>query len=112
MFAARKIARETLPLVVIAWATFVVLGGALKTVEKSGFPEQSAALGAGLGLCAVSVAAVFGTGIIKRVRKTRRNSFEKARGVAGVFSAARPAAYTKPPPGGLHPLQVSQVLRT
>lgn len=112
MFSTRKIAREILPLVVIAWATFVILGGAMKAVE-TGFPEGGAATGASLGLCAVSVAAVFGTGLVKRVRPAMRRLFiaEHRGKSAEFFAPPRPMAYMKPPPG-LHPLRVSQVLRT
>lgn len=111
MFMTRKIARELLPLVVIAWATFVILGGALKAVEKSGSPDESAAVSAGLGLCAVTVAAVLG-GLVKRVIPKLRSFVLKSRdGVAGFFAPRRPEAYDKPPPGP-PPLQLLQVLRT
>lgn len=112
MFATRKIAREVLPLVVIAWATFVILGGALKAVEKSGAPDEGATVSSGLGLCAVTVAAVLGSGLVKRVRPAPRTFVSKPLGnVSGLFSPRRPAAYTLPPPGP-PPLQLSQVLRT
>lgn len=112
MFTMREIAREVLPLVVIAWATFVILGGALKAVEKSGSPDEGAAVSAGLGLCAVSVAAVLSTGLAKRVRPALRSFVPKPlESAASLFQARRPAAYTEPPPGP-PPLQLSQVLRT
>lgn len=107
----RKIAREILPLVVIAWATFVILGGAMKAVETGGSPDEGAAMSAGLGLCAVSVAAVFGTGLAKRFRPAARTFVVESRGNATRLFAPRPRAFTKPPPG-LHPLQISQVVRT
>lgn len=112
MFSTRKIAREILPFVVIVWATFVILGGAMKAVEKGGSPEEGASVSAGLGLCAVSAAAVFGTGFVKRLRPASRTFIAKYRGkTPGYFTPPRPRAYTKPPPE-LHPLQISQVLRT
>jgi hypothetical protein len=113
MFATRKIARELLPLVVIAWATFVILGGALKAVERGGSPDEGAAMSAGLGLCAVSVAAVFvGTGLVKRFHHARRAFVAGHRGkTSGLFAPPRPMAYMRPPPE-LHPLQISQVFRT
>lgn len=111
MLMTRKIAREILPLVVIAWATFVILGGAMKAVETGGSPDEGAAISAGLGLCAVSVAAVFGTGLVKCLRPAPRTFVvDFHRNTTRLF-APRPRAYTKPPPG-LHPLQISQVVRT
>lgn len=112
MFVTSKIARELLPLVVIAWATFVILGGALKAVEESGSPDESAAMSAGLGLCAVTVAAVFGSGLVKRViPKLRSFVLKPGKDASASLSARRPEAYTRPPPGP-PPLRLSQVLRT
>jgi hypothetical protein len=111
MLMTRKIAREILPLVVIAWATFVILGGAMKAVETGGSPHEGAAISAGLGLCAVSVAAVFGTGLVKRFRPAARTFVVESHGNDTGFSPQRPRAFTKPPPG-LHPLQISQIIRT
>ncbi len=113
MFPARKIARDVLPFVVIAWATCVILGGAMKAVEKSGSPEEGAAMGASLGLCAVSAAAVFGTGLVNRRHPAAARSFvaERRGKAASLFAPRRPRAYTKPPPEP-HPLQISQALRT
>lgn len=112
MFQARRIAREILPFVVIAWATFVILGGAMKVVETGGSPESGAAMSAGLGLCAVSVAAILGTSLVKRFHSTARTFVAEFRGrMPGFFAPPRPRAYSKPPPK-LHPLKISQVLRT
>lgn len=110
MLTARKTAREVLPLVVIAWATLVILGGALEAVEGSGLSGDGAATG--LGLCALSVAVVFGTGLVKRLRPGPATFVaEPRKRVPDLLALRRPAAYSIPPPGP-PPLRLSQVLRT
>jgi hypothetical protein len=60
MVLARKSARKLLPLVLIAWAAFVALGGAAYLAHQSEeYVTAGSAASAGLGLCALTVAALF-----------------------------------------------------
>lgn len=62
VFAMRKISKRVLPLLVMVWATFVVLGGALYLAKHGGITEDSA-VSAGMGLCAATAAILFGAGV-------------------------------------------------
>ena len=64
MLVARKAAFKVLPLMVVAWATLAIVGGAVNLVNETKLDQGSVAK-AGLGLCAVSVALLAG----KRVRR-------------------------------------------
>lgn len=66
MFAVRKVALKVLPVVVVVWATLAMVGGAFHLVNKSEAATQDAAVKAGLGLCAVSVALLMSTRGLRR----------------------------------------------
>ena len=68
VFEMRNMAQAILPLLVVVWATFAVLGGAVYLAKHTG-PEQATA-GTGIGLCAVTVAVLFKKGV-GRVRPPR-----------------------------------------
>jgi hypothetical protein len=105
---ARRAAREVLPLVVVVWATLVVLGGAYKGVEGGAVVNQDTAA-AGLGLCAVSVAALLRVGARRPVPVQRPETTIVA--APGMFRAARPVAYARPLPTAPS-LELLQILRT
>lgn len=109
MFSFRKVARELLPLVVLAWATLAILGGAFKAVEHSGVADKDPAAMAGMGLCAITVALLFRMGV-KSLRGTPRAHTKCAWRAEG-FRVMRPVAYEKPSPAALSPALL-QVLRT
>ncbi len=104
MLMARNIARELLPLVVMAWATLAILGGAVEADEGS---MQTA----GLGLCAITLAIVLTDGLRKnrRPHKLITNPAWRPRLISR--TVPWPAARTKPPPAALS-LEHLQVLRT
>ena len=56
----RIIAFRLLPVLVAVWAAVAVLGGALYLAKHTDSPGSDAAVKAGLGLCAVSVAVLAG----------------------------------------------------
>lgn len=78
MFAARKAAVRLLPLLVVVWATFAVLGGALYLAKHSGPPQDSLAE-AGMGLCAATAALLVGirAGITSICRPGRPPAFSR-----------------------------------
>lgn len=84
MFAARIAAVRLLPLLVVVWVTFAVLGGALYLAKHSGPPQDSLA---GMGLCAATVALLVGV----RARRPRGDHFDLPSRKAPGFFAARPA---------------------
>jgi hypothetical protein len=111
VFLARKIARELLPLVVIAWATFVILGGALEVVEHNSAGDNGSAAASGLGLCALSTALIMRVRSVWAVRPVLRIFVkEPARKTDGLLAAQRPEAYAEPPPNAPS-LQQLQILR-
>ncbi len=112
MSVTRNIARELLPLVVIAWATLAILGGAVEAGEHGGGAEEGSAQTAGLGLCAVTLAILLTDGLRKirrRPEKLIMNPAWRPRLVSRTVPG--PAARTKPPPAALS-LEHLQVLRT
>lgn len=110
MLMARRAAREVLPLVVVVWATLVVLGGAYKGVEGGAVVNQdTATAAAGLGLCAVSVAALLRVGARRPIPVHRPETTTVA--APRMFRAARPVAYTTPLPTAPS-LELLQILRT
>lgn len=111
MFMVRKVAREVLPLVVLIWATLVVLGGAYKAVEGSGTAtvEQDPAIAAGLGLCTIIVAALLRAGAGRPQSAARPESRTVA--TPRVLRAVRPVAYARPL-STAPSLELLQILRT
>ncbi len=107
----RNIARELLPLVVIAWATLAILGGAVEAGERGGAADGGSAQTAGLGLCAITLAIVLAYGLrkIRRPHKLITNPAWRPRLISR--TVPWPAARTKPPPAAL-PLEHLQVFRT
>jgi hypothetical protein len=108
MFTARKVAREVLPLIVLVWATLVILGGAYKAIEGGGVADGDTVASAGLGLCAVTVAA-----LLRASTKGPAAPRPETRTVSGpgLFRAVRPAVYARPiltAPS----LELLQILRT
>lgn len=112
MGSARDIARELLPYVVVLWATFALLGGALENSRSAEAESGSVAVKSGIGLCAITVACIV-RGTAERIRPLRWRIFEfsepaRLRPVLGATPA--PLAYHEPPP--LIPsLQLLQILR-
>ncbi len=112
MLATREIARELLPLVVVAWATFAILGGAVETGEHGSTADEGFAKTTGLGFCAVTLAIVLSDGLRKirrRPQKLITNPAWRPRLVSR--TASRPAARAQPPPAVLS-LEHLQILRT
>lgn len=106
---ARKVARAVLPLVVLAWATLVVLGGPLKAVDHGVATGEDPAAMTGIGLCAIVVALLLRTGV-GPLRGAPRSSTEHA-WRPGVLRPMRPAAYENPPTAAPSPALL-QVLLT
>lgn len=102
MFAARKAAMRLLPFLVVVWATFAVLGGALYLAKHSGPPQDSLAE-AGMGLCAATVALLVGV----RARRLRGDRFDLPYRKAPGFFAPRPAF----PPIRILPLSLVPLTR-
>ena len=110
MFAVRKVALKVLPLLVVLWATLAVVGGAFHLVNKSETAAQDAAVKAGLGLCAVSVALLMSTRR-KMVLPVLIGKFFP-RSLAPLRSTVYPKARLRPPSSGPPILQLLQVSRT
>jgi hypothetical protein len=110
MLPVRRIAREVLPLVVLAWATLAILGGALKTVEHGGMAHEDPVVTAGLGICAVTVALVLRTGV-RRILPAPGLITTPVGRPGDILRSARPAAYREPPPSPPS-LERLQILRT
>lgn len=62
----RETSLKLLPVLVVAWATLIMLGGALYLARHAGPPDTGQAVKAGLGLCAISVAVLAGK-VVRRV---------------------------------------------
>ncbi|MEW6636063.1 MAG: hypothetical protein AB1425_04525 [Actinomycetota bacterium] len=112
MKLARETIRELLPLAFIAWAAFVVLAGAAHLAHQNErlLTDESAA-SAGLGLCALTAAAFFGTGAIRpRLSQCHLRACAAVslphRGASSTFSRFR----VPPPQPPL--IQLLQVFRT
>ena len=113
MLAVRKVALKVLPLLVVAWATLAIVGGAYHLVSKSEAATQDAAVKVGLGLCAVSVALLMSTRGLRRkiplpvlIRKLLPRMLAPAR--TAVYPKARFRPTSSDPPL----LQLLQVSRT
>lgn len=108
MFMARKVAREVLPLIVLVWATLVILGGVYKAIEGGGVADGDTVASAGLGLCAVTVAA-----LLRASAGRSETSRPETRTVLapGLFRTSHPAVYARPIPRAPS-LELLQILRT
>lgn len=107
MFAARKAALRLLPLLVVVWATFAVLGGALYIAKRSGVPQDSL-VEAGIGLCAATVALLAGV----RAWRPRRDHADTPSPGARIFRAVAPVARAFPSPPVVSLTRLLQVFRT
>jgi hypothetical protein len=105
----RNIARELLPYVVLIWATFALLGGALEPAEGFEAPNGGAVAETGLGLCVLGVAYLLKAAV--RVRPLLRHVFSQAHAWASLVTVARPVAYFRPSPSPPS-LELLQILRT
>jgi hypothetical protein len=109
-------ARELLPYIVMLWATFALLGGALENSQTATADEGRAALSAGVGICVITVACV-ATVTVDRLRPLLRRilvlSTSGLRRALGFWSRTPIAyrGYHRPPP--MPPsLARLQILRT
>lgn len=111
MISMRSIARELLPLVVLAWATFAILGGAIEIGKHGSAADEGSVATAGLGLCALTLAIVLTDGLrnFRRPLKLITNPAWEPRLLSR--TAPCPVARAKPPPAALS-LAHLQVLRT
>lgn len=64
MCVIRNTAFRVLPLLMVVWMAFAVLGGALYLAEHEG-PSGDSLVKAGVGLCAATAAVLFATGADK-----------------------------------------------
>lgn len=95
MTPMRNIARELLPYVVMFWATFTLLGGALEPAESFEASDGSAVVDTGLGLCVLGVACLLKT--TRRIRPLLRRIFSQAHAWASFVAVPCPAVYYRPP---------------
>lgn len=112
MLTVRTVALKVLPLLVVAWAILAIVGGAAHLVNKSEAATQDAAVEAGLGLCAVSVALLMSARVRSKIslpvlaRKLLPGKLAPVR--TAVFTKARFRPTSSDPPA----LQLLQVSRT
>lgn len=92
-------AREILPYVVMIWATFALLGGALESTQNDVADQGGAAMHAGIGVCAVTIACIAGAAKLGggRIRGLLRRFFGGSYLHPQSRSLSRPVAYSKPP---------------
>ncbi len=112
MLAVRKVALKVLPLLVVAWATLAIVGGAAHLVKKSEAATQDAAVEAGLGLCAVSVALLMSTRVRRKIALPVLIRKLLPRKLAPVRTAVYPKAFFRPTSSDPPILQLLQVSRT
>ncbi|MGB3683157.1 MAG: hypothetical protein WA990_11805 [Rubrobacteraceae bacterium] len=107
MFPARKIAQGMIPLLVLAWATLAILGGASMPAEHGNITDK--AVGTGMVICGITVVLLVGAG----ARRLRETPFTAGRRVCWreSFRSIRSAAYDRPP-AFTPSLEILQVLRT
>jgi hypothetical protein len=97
MSITRNVARELLPLVVLAWATFAILYGAPERIEGSVVDEGHADMSV-TGLCVLGTVLVLATRSARFIRPSLTALFtEPAWSVDRSISLCRPAAYARPP---------------
>lgn len=112
MGSARDIAREFVPYVVVFWAPFALLGGALENTRSVEAGGGHLAVNSGIGLCAITVARVV-RDAARRSRSLLRRTFKffEFSLLWSVYPGTLgPAAYYEPLP--LPPsLQLLQILR-
>ncbi len=110
MSFTRNVARELLPFVVLAWATFAILYGAPERLEGRLAYEGHADMSVP-GLCVLGTVLVLATRSARFIRPSLiALSTESAWSVYGLISSCRPAAYIRPPSNALS-LQRLQRLR-
>ena len=105
-------AREILTYVVMLWATFALLGGALESPQNAFVDEGGTAIHAGVGICAVTIACVASVAKLGggRIRRLLRRIFGSSYLRPCSQSPTRPVSYREPPP--LPPrLERLQILR-
>jgi len=112
MLAVRKVALKVLPLLVVAWATLAIVGGAAHLVKKSEAASQDAAVEAGLGLCAVSVALLMSTRVRRKISLPVLIRKLLPRKLAPIRTAVYPKARFRPTSSDPPILQLLQVSRT
>lgn len=105
-------ALKVLPLLVVAWATLAIVGGAAHLVKKSEAASQDAAVEAGLGLCAVSVALLMSTRVRRKIALPVLTRELLPRKLAPVRTAVHPKAFFRPISSDPPILQLLQVSRT
>ena len=110
MISARIIARELLPYVVILWATFALLGGALETTQQSDAEGGYAVVGTGMGICAVTLACV-AQSAMPRIRSLLRRAFSLSYLRAAFYGPLQPELYRRPllTPPSLERLQILRI---
>lgn len=97
MAVVRDIARELLPYVVMFWATFALLGGALEHTKHVEHEDGRAAAQAVVGLCTITVACAI-KAAVGRIRPLLRRIFKLSSPRPASLGGRRPAGYHKPPP--------------
>lgn len=112
MFMVRKVALKVLPFLVVAWATLAIVGGAAHLVNKSEAVTQDAAVKAGLGLCAVSVALLMSTRGRRKIALPVLIRKLLPKKLAPVRTAVYPKAFFRPTSSDPPVLQLLQVSRT
>lgn len=105
-------ALKVLPLLVVAWAALAMVGGAFHLVNKSEAATQDAAVEAGLGLCAVSVALLMSTRVRRKIALPVLIRKLLPRKLAPVRTAVCPKARFRPTSSDPPILQLLQVSRT
>jgi hypothetical protein len=112
MFGMRKVALKALPLLLVAWTFFALMGGSLHAAEQGGVSSDSVVESA-LGVCAataatLSVAALLRSGI------GRLRAFAPARRLPPQTAGQampHPRAYSEPSPPATPTRILLQVIR-
>lgn len=112
MLAVRTVALKVLPLLVVVWATLAMVGGAFHLVNKSEAAAQDAAVKAGLGLCAVSVALLMSERVRRKIPLPVLIRKLLPRKLAPVSTATYPKVHFRPASSDPPTLQFLQVSRT
>lgn len=109
MRLARDIARELLPYVVMLWATFALLDGALEDSRTIGADEGRVAVSAEVGICAITMVCA-ATVVVARILPLLRRGFKLGPLRLFVPCLRRLIAYHRPPPRSPSLVQL-QILR-